>query len=147
MEHMRHVRPDDPVKMIMTWPVAVVEGGAPVVEAADELSADDVGALLVLEHGVIAGVISERDIVRHVAERANLEHLQVDDVMTVEMITVRPDDTVLDVSRRLQEAGVRHAPVIDGDRVAGMVSARDLLGVLLAFAERNAVMVGTAIGH
>ena len=108
MELLETVRPEDPVQKIMMWPVATVEGTANLSEAAEELAADDVGALLVLEHGVLSGVISERDVVRHVAERADPDHLEVRDVMSVDLVTATSSDTIISVARRLLMSGVRH---------------------------------------
>lgn len=141
MELLRTVRPEDPVQKIMMWPVATVEGSASLAEAAEELAADDVGALLVLEHGVLAGVISERDIVRHVAEHADPDNLEVRDVMNVDLVTATSSDSIISVARRLLTSGVRHVPVVDAGMIAGMVSARDVLGVLAEAAEREPQVV------
>ena len=137
MELTRGVRPEDPVQMIMMWPVATVEGGASLSEAAEELAADDVGALLVLEHGVLVGVVSERDVVRHIAEHANPDHLDVRDLMTVDVVSAAPDDSILEVAHSLLNAGVRHLPVLQAGMIAGMVSARDVLGVLADAIDRG----------
>ena len=123
------------------WPVATVEGTANLTEAAEELAADDVGALLVLEHGVLSGVISERDVVRHVAEHADPDHLEVRDVMSVDLVTAASSDTIISAARRLLTSGVRHLPVVDAGMIAGIVSARDVLGVLADAAEREPQVV------
>ena len=140
MELLETVRPDDPVQKIMMWPVATVEGTANLTEAAEELAADDVGALLVLEHGVLSGVISERDVVRHVAEHADPDHLEVRDVMSVDLVTATSSDTIISASPLAYE---RRAPPAGGGRemIAGMVSARDVLGVLADAAEREPQVV------
>jgi CBS domain-containing protein len=50
--------------------------------------------------------------------------------MTVDLVAVAPDDTVLDAAQRMLDAGVRHLPVEEDDRLAGVVSVRDVLSVL-----------------
>lgn len=124
------VRPTDPVRKVMMWPVAVIDGTASMRQAAEALAADEIGVLLVLEHGALVGVVSERDLVRHVAEDANPDHLDVQDIMTVDLVAVTPDDTVLDAANQMLTAGVRHLPVQEEDLVAGVVSVRDVLAVL-----------------
>ncbi len=130
-------RPGDPVRKIMMWPVATVEGGANLTQAAEEMAADDVGALLVLEHGTLAGVVSERDVVLHVADHADPDHLEVRDVMSVDLVTASSHESILTVARRLLTTGVRHLPVVDSGMIAGIVSARDVLSVLADAVERE----------
>lgn len=130
MEPLPVTGPEDPVRKIMMWPVACVEGGASLGDAAEELSAEDVGALLVFEGGTLAGLISERDVVRHLAEHTDPDQLNVRDVMTVDLLTARSDDSILTVADRLLTQGVRHLPVVDAGTISGMVSARDVLRVL-----------------
>ncbi|MGE3288524.1 MAG: cyclic nucleotide-binding/CBS domain-containing protein [Pseudonocardia sp.] len=125
------VRPDDPVKMIMSSPVATVDSGSSVLDAATELVADETGAVLVTGAGA-PGLLSERDVVTLVGTGADLASLQVGDVMTEDLVWARPDDTVASVAERMLEAEVRHLPVGDGRRVVGIVSLRDLTAVLVA---------------
>jgi CBS domain-containing protein len=124
-------RPDDPIARIMSWPVAAVDHETTLAAAAEELSADVVGALLVLRHGRLAGVLSERDLVVHAASGANLDHTTVGDVMAVDLVTVTPETTVLAAAQEMVTADVRHLPVMSEDRIAGVVSVRDVLAVLV----------------
>lgn len=126
------VHPTDAIARVMVWPVAIVTGEASLREVAESLAADGIGAVGVVENGHLAGVVSERDVVNHLAQGANPEHVTAADVMTTDLVTVRPDDLVIDAARRMVEAQVRHLPVVDEDKIAGMVSMRDLLEVLLA---------------
>jgi signal-transduction protein with cAMP-binding, CBS, and nucleotidyltransferase domain len=131
-----HARPTDPVRKVMMWPVAIVDGGASMRQAAEALAADEIGVLLVFEHGVLVGVVSERDLVRHLAEDGNPDHLEVRDIMTVDVVAIAPDDTVVEAAQRMLGAGVRHLPVQEDDRLAGVVSVRDVLSVLAEAAVR-----------
>lgn len=128
-KHTAH--PTDAVARVMVWPVAVVTGAASLREVAASLAADGVGAIGVVEKGHLAGIVSERDVVDHLAQGANPDHVTAAEVMTTDLVTVRPDDLVLDAARRMVEAQVRHLPVIDGDKTAGFVSMRDLFEVFL----------------
>jgi CBS domain-containing protein len=125
----------------MMWPVATVDGGSTLDEVAEALAADEIGAVCVMEDGRLAGILSERDIVTHVAADADLSHLTAADVMSNDLVTVAPDDSVLVAARRMEEAQVRHLPVLDNGRIAGMVSIRDLFAVLVGEAHDPSVVV------
>jgi CBS domain-containing protein len=139
----RSLHPTDPVARVMVWPVAVVPGEASLREIAESLSADGIGAIGVVVNGRLAGVVSERDVVDHLAQGANPERVTAADVMTTDLVVAHPDDQILDVARRMVQARVRHLPVIDEDKIAGFVSMRDLFEVLLDVAshEEDVVVV------
>ncbi|HET9842591.1 MAG TPA: CBS domain-containing protein [Nocardioides sp.] len=124
------VTPATVVRKVMVWPVATVDGDATLAEVAEALAADEVGALCVTEDGRLAGIISERDVVVHLAAGADPAHLTAAEAMSNDLVTASPDDSVLDAARRMEEAQVRHLPVIDNGRIAGIVSMRDLFAVL-----------------
>jgi CBS domain-containing protein len=123
-------RPDSPVSQIMSWPVATIDHEATLEEAAEALAADNIGVLLVLREGALAGLVSERDVIAHVAASAELSHLSVGEVMASDLVTTPPDATIAAAARAMVDADVRHLPVLDGRLIAGVVSIRDLLPVL-----------------
>jgi|EndMetStandDraft_8_1072994.scaffolds.fasta_scaffold17112_3 CBS domain-containing protein len=136
-----HPRPYHRLATVMSWPVATIDHDASLEEGAEALAADEVGAVLVLADGALVGVLSERDVVRHLAAGATLSHLRVSEAMTQELTTAQVDDTVLDAARAMREADVRHLPVLQDNLLAGMVSIRDLFGVLLDVAGEDDVVV------
>ncbi len=125
------VRTTDPLRHVMVWPVAVVEAEATLTEVAEALAADEIGALCVTENGVLAGIVSERDVVAHVAAGGDPENLTAAEVMSTDLVTVTPDDTVLDAAKRMKESQIRHLPVLLDDDIAGIVSMRDLFDALV----------------
>jgi CBS domain-containing protein len=106
-------------------------------EAAQTMARNHVGALAVLDDGVLVGVISEADVVLAVAEEAPLELTSVDEFMTEGAITVTPEDDAGIAARRMVENGIGHLPVIDRDSPIGMVSKGDLLAVGVTAAPRE----------
>ena len=134
-------RPEHQVRTIMSWPVAIVDHEASLQQAAESLADDGIGALVVLREGALVGVLSERDVVAHVAAGADLTHLTAGEVMSGEVVTTSADATVLEAARAMVEADVRHLPVLDGDLIAGVVSVRDVLPVLAFAAEDQDVVV------
>jgi CBS domain-containing protein len=127
-----HAGPTDPVADVMTWPVATIDTESALELAVLELAEDEIGAVLVLsDDGRPVGMLSERDVVAHVAAGADLGHLSVGEVMSPELITVQVTESVADAARVMVETQVRHLPVLDGSRIAGLVSIRDLVAALL----------------
>ena len=122
--------PYDPVSRVMSWPVATIDSDATLQEAAEELAADNIGVLLVLRDGALVGIVSERDVVVHVAAGADLTHLNVGEVMAGDLVTTPPQATIAAAALTMAEADVRHLPVLDDQLIAGLVSIRDVVPVL-----------------
>lgn len=124
------VTPASEIRKVMMWPVATLDVDATVSEVAEALAADEIGAICVTDDGRLAGIVSERDVVAHVAAGADLSHMTAGEVMSSDVVTVSSQDSVLVAARQMEEAQVRHLPVIDEGRFAGIVSMRDLFTVL-----------------
>lgn len=99
-----------------------------LVEAAARMDLNEVGALAVLREGELIGIITERDLTRALADGADPQAASVEDYMTDRPVTVSPSTDVAEATATMLDVGARHLPVVDGDKVVGMVSARDLLG-------------------
>jgi CBS domain-containing protein len=109
-----------------------------LVEAAQKMARNHVGALAVLDEGTLVGVLSEADLVKAVAEEASLEVTAVDEYMTEDAITVVPGDDAGIAAQRMVDHGIGHLPVMDAGSAIGMVSKGDLMAVG-AVAARRAV--------
>lgn len=134
-------RPDRPVSTIMSWPVATIDHEATLADAAESLAADDIGALLVLRNHQLVGIVSERDVVQHVAAGTDLTHLQVGEVMSGELVTTSPDSTIVSAARLMTDADVRHLPVLQEGLIAGLLSMRDVVLVLADAVDDDVVVV------
>ncbi|MBL8253964.1 MAG: CBS domain-containing protein [Candidatus Competibacter sp.] len=104
-----------------------------VREAARLMKTTKVGALLVVEHSHLVGIFTERDaLVRVLAEGLNPETTLLAEVMTLNPITVHPDQPFVSALHLMYEHGFRHVPVAENNRPLGMVSARDALELEIA---------------
>ncbi len=124
-------RADAPVRTIMTPGPATVDPEDSLRAVAEELLTDEIGAVLVVSPGGRPGLISERDLLAHVGGGGDLDGAQAGEVMTTDLVTARPTDTIAAVGALMRDAGVRHVPVRDEDGWQGMVSMRDVLAALL----------------
>jgi len=97
--------------------------------AAKKLTQHRIGALVVRDRlGRIAGMLSERDMVIALAQHgAGALTLPVSDAMTPEVVTCRPGDAVRDIMALITVKRIRHVPVVEGDRLLGLVSIGDVL--------------------
>jgi CBS domain-containing protein len=101
---------------------------ATVFEAIQLMADKNVGALPVLDNSRLIGIISERDYTRKVILKGlSSRYTAVRDIMTREMLTASPSDSIQDCMRVMTEKRVRHLPVLEGTRTIGIVSIRDVM--------------------
>ena len=114
----------------MSTELLTVEPSAQVTEVAKRMVAKDVGAVLVFEEGAICGILTERDILRAVADGIDDATL-VRDRMTANPETLDADDTTEHAAVLMIHGGFRHLPVVEQGEVVGVLSIRDLMRVVL----------------
>ncbi len=127
--------------------VATISPHATLLVAASELGTRRIGALVVLgADGTIVGIVSERDIVASIARggAAMLER-PVSDVMSAEVITCAPTDTMEQLMSAMTEQRIRHLPVVDGGALVGIVSIGDVVKRRVAEIEDDAKALGDYI--
>lgn len=116
----------------------IVKGKSPVTisptstvrQAAEAMSAANKGAILVVAEERLQGIFTERDLLtRVVAARKDPAAVAVKDVMTSNLVVGCPTDDFHTGLRRMVTTSCRHLPVVDGDRVVGVVSRRDLMAL------------------
>ena len=109
--------------------VVTVVPADPVRALLAALAERNVGAAVVCEGDRLAGIVSERDVVRHLHERGvALLDVPVGEIMTTLVATCRPSDTVETLSVTMTERRIRHVPVLDDDgALAGIVSIGDVV--------------------
>jgi CBS domain-containing protein len=119
-----------PISTITGDPVARVPAEATVADVAKAMAAYDVGAIVVGDEGRPAGLLSERDIVRLVAAQKDPATVPALEIASTKLVWCGADDTVNQVAARMMDRYIRHVLVERDGALVGIVSARDLLGVL-----------------
>ena len=109
-------------------PVCSIAPEATVFEAIELMAQKNVGALPVLDNGHLVGIISERDYTRKVILKGkSSKEIAVKEIMTEQVLTVQPNTPVTECMRIVTERRVRHLPVMDKDKLIGILSIGDLL--------------------
>lgn len=100
-----------------------------VREAAIRMAESKVGAMLILEKGLLIGIFTERDLLnRVIAKRLDPDSTTLSQVMTADPRTISADKPLAHALVMMDDGGYRHVPVMDNGTPVGMVSARDALG-------------------
>ena len=115
---------------VMTRDVFAVERGLRLREAATRMAERGIGAAIVLDGDRLVGILTERDVLLAVASDRD-KSATVEDCMTRHPETVEPSDTTDHAAALMIHGGFRHLPVVEGERVVGIVSIRDLMRVTL----------------
>ncbi len=106
---------------------------ATVFDALHLLAEHDVGALLVMQDDRLLGIFSERDYTRKIAlQGRDSRHTTVSEVMTPNVLVVKPTTEMRDCMSLMSQRKIRHLPVMEGDKVIGMLSIRDLMNDIIA---------------
>jgi CBS domain-containing protein len=115
------------IRDVMSSELVTVAPRATVAEAAAVMSARHVGSAIVLDDdGSLAGIFTERDILRALGSDFDAAAHTVAEWMSKGPTTIDADATVTDALNRMLEGGFRHLPVLDGAALVGVVSLRDL---------------------
>jgi CBS domain-containing protein len=115
------------VAEVMNRDVLAVDPTASIGEAAEKMMDGGVGAVVVLEDGVrLTGIITERDILGAVAQRARAAEARVRQWMTESVVTIDPETTVEEAAKMMFDRNFRHLPVCKDGRLLGIVSLRRL---------------------
>jgi CBS domain-containing protein len=113
--------------------VHTIDPAAMVFDAMRLMTEMRIGALVVTEGDAIVGIVTERDYAQKIAVRGRASRTTpVRDIMTSPVIHVRPDQTSEDCMVLMGAHHMRHLPVLDGGRLVGMVSIRDLVNDIIA---------------
>ena len=118
--------------------VVTITESKSVLDAVQVLVDHNIGGLVVMDGERPTGILTERDILRLTARNpGELGSIQGGSVMTRELITARPEDQLAEMMDVMTESKIRHLPVMEGDRLAGIISIGDLVNACRVMAEEE----------
>ncbi len=120
-------RPLAKVRSLMKPGLPAADPSEPLAQVAGRMRADRVGAMAVMDRGGLVGIITERDLLRAMADGMSPVATHAGDCMTAEPWTIGSDEEAVDAAEKMLAHGIRHLPVVEEGRVVGLISARDLL--------------------
>jgi CBS domain-containing protein len=111
-----------------------IEATASIRDALKLLAEKDIGTLLVMQGDTIAGIFSERDFARRLARDESFNPvLPISELMTKTVITVSPSDDIEHCMQLMTDKHIRHLPVVDGDRLVGLISIGDVVKHIIVY--------------
>ena len=130
--------------------VVTASTGETVLGAVRTLVDHNIGGVVVVEGGEVIGILTERDVLRLAAKSPDeLRTLEVGQVMTRDVIQLAPDDDLTHVMEVMTENRIRHLPVVEDGRLAGIVTIGDVVSAFRRIAEdenaqlRNYIQAGS----
>jgi CBS domain-containing protein len=119
------------VKDLPPGPLVSVDPDATIAEVARQMRTDDADSIAVMSQGRLVGIITERDLVKAIADGVDPQQARADVVMTADPATVDADEDIAMVAVKMMRLGVRHLPVLNkAGKPIGLVSARNLVAIL-----------------
>jgi CBS domain-containing protein len=120
-----------PVADVMVFRVVKVSPDDTVSVAIARMLEENVGSVGVCEGEKLVGIFTERDVLRLAGEGSQFADVRVGDVMTRQLVTLAPDDDILDAARLMGERKIRHLPVLEGENLLGIVGIREVVRALV----------------
>ncbi len=115
------------IRDVMTTNPASCAPSTTAVDAAKVMAQEDVGPVPIVEEGRLVGIVTDRDlVVRVLAEERDPSSTTLGDIASADLVTVSPDDDLDAALRKMASAQIRRLPVVEGDRLVGIVAQADL---------------------
>jgi CBS domain-containing protein len=118
------------ISEIMTKATVTDAASDSLAEAAARMWNAQTGSLLVMEGENLLGIVTERDLLRAIAHGQDPTQVPLKDVMRTDIITVGPQATLKEAANIMATKWIRHLPIVEDGKVVGIVSQRDLTGIL-----------------
>jgi predicted transcriptional regulator len=118
------------ISEIMTQAAVTDSAEDTLTEACERMRHAQTSSVLIMDDDRLVGIITERDIVKTIAQGLDPKETRVKDVMTTDIVTIGPMTTLKEAANIMATKWIRHLPIVEGSRVVGMISQRDLTGVL-----------------
>ena len=132
------------VKDIMNKEVKTIGPGSAVQEAASIMSEHSIGCLIVVKKDSMAGIITERDIIKRVvAEDLSASKTKIEDVMTTKVVMIGPDKDITEAAQIMTERKIKKLPVLDDGNLVGILTLVDICAVQPGIIKSTASLLQT----
>jgi CBS domain-containing protein len=118
------------ISEIMTQAAVTDSSDDTLTEACDKMRHNQTSSILIMDGERLVGIVTERDVVKAVARGLDPKQTTVKDLMTTDLVTIGPMTTLKEAANIMATKWIRHLPILEGSKVVGMISQRDLTGVL-----------------
>jgi CBS domain-containing protein len=116
------------VKHLISKNPVTLEKGTPAINAVKLMASNNMGSVIITEGGKLAGIITERDIIRGLARGISLDQPVEELGTTKNLVTVKEDDTIYTAVKKMAERNLRHLIVVDSKgNLVGVISVRDII--------------------
>jgi CBS domain-containing protein len=120
------------ISEIMTKAAVTDSAGDTLAEACEKMRHAQTSSMLIMDDDRLVGIVTERDVVKAIAQGLDPKETRVKDLMTTDIVTIGPMTTLKEAANIMATKWIRHLPIVEGSKVVGMISQRDLTGVLAA---------------
>lgn len=135
-------------ELIKNRSVYTVDGNTTVQAAVEYMAKNKIGAVSVMEGDRLVGIFSERDVINRVVARSiNPVTTTVSSVMTTNLVVATADESYESCLRKMKQASCRHLPIVEGDKLVGFISLRDLLLVDISEKDNTIQFLNTYMFH
>lgn len=115
-----------------TKPLVTIAGSISVYDALKIMGEHNIGALMIVEHDQLNGIISERDYARKIVLKGKNSHdTLVREIMTSELITITPNTSLEECMQLMRNHHIRHLPVLENEKLTGIVSIGDVVSAII----------------
>lgn len=115
-----------------TKALVTIEGSISVYDALKVMGEHNIGALMIVEHEQLKGIVSERDYARKIILKGKNSHdTLVSEIMTSELITITPHTSIDECMQLMRNHHIRHLPVLENEKLVGIVSIGDVVSAVI----------------
>ena len=118
------------ISEIMTKAAVTDSADDTLAQACDKMRHAQTSSMLIMDGDRLVGIVTERDVVKTIAQGLDPKQTRVKDIMTSDLVTIGPMTTLKEAANIMATKWIRHLPIVEGSKVVGMISQRDLTGVL-----------------
>ena len=118
------------ISEIMTKAAVTDSADDTLAQACDKMRHAQTSSMLIMDGDRLVGIVTERDVVKTIAQGLDPKETRVKDIMTTDLVTIGPMTTLKEAANIMATKWIRHLPIVEGSKVVGMISQRDLTGVL-----------------